>query len=176
MTDWSPLKQAPSAWTHLFQQLFHCQKHLSYSVVGISKSCSFVSTSSNNLPLKVLLIRAKRIKSHWAISGEYGGRYAFGMWCLAKDCCTSWAVCNCVLSWCICHAPDFFVSIVYGKLHDRDALVLLNRKAGLQYGHVECIHGTQYRLNSTCTLFNLISYVQNTVSPHSKNTSWTHSW
>jgi len=64
-----------------------------------------------------------------------------------------------------------FVSIVYGTLHDRDALVLLNKKAGLQYGHVECIRNAQYCLNSTWILFNLISYVQNTVSSHFKHKS-----
>jgi hypothetical protein len=69
-----------------------------------------------------------------------------------------------------------FVSIVYGKLHDRDVLVLLNKKAGLQYGHVECIYDAQYCLNSNCILFNLISYVQDTVSSHFKHKSSTHLW
>lgn len=54
----------------------------------------------------------------------------------------------------IVHSHDAFamhqsasVSIVYGKLHDRDALLLLNIKAGLLYGHVECIHDAQNRLH-----------------------------
>jgi len=64
-----------------------------------------------------------------------------------------------------------FVSFVYGKLHDRDALALLNKKADLQYGHVDCIHDAQYRLNSTWILFNPISCVQNTVSSHFKHKS-----
>ena len=64
-----------------------------------------------------------------------------------------------------------FVSIVYGKQHDRDALVLLNKKTGLKYGHVECIHDAQYHLNSTWILINLISCVQNTVSSHFKHKS-----
>lgn len=66
--------------------------------------------------------------------------------------------------------------VVYRKLHHRDVSVLLNKKAGLQFGLVKCIHGTQYLPNSTWILCNLTSYVQNIVSSHSKHKSKTLLW
>jgi hypothetical protein len=36
------LKYALLLWIHLFQQLYHCWKQLSYFVLGISKSCCVV--------------------------------------------------------------------------------------------------------------------------------------
>lgn len=77
-------------------------------VLGTSKHCCIalsliLSTSSNHLPSKVILIQGKRKKSHGGMYGKYRGWCKCGIWCLAKNYCTSWASCAKTMLWQSCH-------------------------------------------------------------------------
>lgn len=88
------------------------------------------------LPFKVFLIWEKKKKSCGSMSGECRGWRTYGVWLLAKNCCTSSLVHYNIFI----HAPHCHFLVVCGKLHHLGILVSLNKNVCLQSGHLEYGH------------------------------------